>query len=186
MSGSIDRQSHHAESFQESFARIAGSMHVLAAALVGRSDAPDVVQEACIIALRRFAEFQSTPVQDPGRAASGFQAWMAQIVRNVSSNHQRGNRRRALRLRLWSSSRTAEVDPPPSDPRTIDPALLEAVESLEENARACLLLRVVQGLSYEAIATTLSMPEATVRSHVYRARNRLVQHLDSRRSPDHE
>lgn len=169
------------ESFEVAYARVAGSMHVLAAALVGRSDASDVVQEACIVGLRRYREF----------AAEGgnFQAWMATIIRHVASNHRRSERRRGLRIAFWSRSREHEVGGwggggavgggagPGGADQSIDASLLAAVESLDEDERVCLLLRVVRGHSYREIGTTLSMPEATVRSHVFRARKRLLKEL---------
>jgi RNA polymerase sigma-70 factor (ECF subfamily) len=175
-----------AQPFDEAFAPIAGSMHVLAAALVGRSDAADVVQEACIVALRKYADFK--PIRDSagesagGGGRSGFHAWMAAIVRHVSSNYRRSDRRRSLRLRLWSRERPQalvenDLGEAPMLSASIDPKLRRAFESLDEDQRVCLLLRIVQGLSYEAISATLSMPEGTVRSHVYRARTRLARDL---------
>lgn len=157
--------------FESAYARAADALLVLAAGLVGRADAPDILQEACVIGMRRYTEFSQ-----PGN----FEAWMATILRNVARNHRRADRRRSVRLRFWSRM---QGDPAPAfgtsprDGHPIDPALIAAIESLEDDARVCLLLRVVRGMSYQQIADMLSMPDATVRSHVFRARARLAQTL---------
>lgn len=158
-------------SFDQHFKAASNSMTVLAAALVGRSDAPDVVQEAAIVALRRFDTFQ------PG---TSFAAWMAAIVRNVARNHRRGQRRRTLRLRFWATlgdAPHADRDARASDLGVTDPRLLNAVEALDTVERACLLLKVVREHSYADIAAMLDIPEATARSHVFRARKALLAQL---------
>lgn len=131
-----------------------------------------------MIGMKRYAEFSH-----PGN----FEAWMATILRNVARNHRRADRRRSFRLRAWGhrhGSATPASDPGPDmdGGHPIDPALIAAIESLEDDARACLLLRVVRGLSYQQIGAMLSMPDATVRSHVFRARARLAQRIP----PDQE
>jgi RNA polymerase sigma factor (sigma-70 family) len=141
-----------------------GSLHVLAAALVGRSDAPDVVQQAFIIGLKNFAKFA------PG---TSFQAWMSAIVRNVARNHTRGERRYAKRLQGYSLTTDRETAQAPAI-EGINPKLFDAIESLDESERSCFLLRAVRDHSYSEIAAMLDMEEATARSHVFRARKRLL------------
>ena len=63
-------------------------------------------------------------------------------------------------------------------------AVLRSLAALEENARACLLMRTVLGLSYAEIARTLSIPEGTAMSHVHRARKAMRDQLKSGQSSD--
>lgn len=149
-------------------------MHVLAAGLVGRSDAPDVVQQAYIIGLRCFHEFA------PG---TSFHAWMSAIVRNVARNHARGERRRSNRTKLFA---LFAAKPPVAAPRLahdelgkVDATILAAIESLEEVERSCFLLRSVRDHTYAEIALMFGIEEATARSHVFRARKRLLAKLPS-------
>lgn len=142
-------------------------MWLIAAGVTGdRSQADDVLQEAAIIAMRKFATFE------PG---TNFNAWMAEVTRNTARNARRKDLR-ARRL-VQSASRHLRRDhhTPPPAPR--DSLILDAVRSLEETARTCLLLRVVGGLSYESIALITQIPQGTAMSHVFRAREKLRAHL---------
>jgi RNA polymerase sigma-70 factor (ECF subfamily) len=62
----------------------------------------------------------------------------------------------------------------------LDDELLAALHLLDENARACLLLRVVMELPYREISRTLGIPEGTAMSHVHRARRALHEQLTAR------
>jgi RNA polymerase sigma-70 factor (ECF subfamily) len=53
-----------------------------------------------------------------------------------------------------------------------------ALETLEPTVRACLLLRVVAGMSYQQISGVLEIPEGTAMSHVFRARKALASRLE--------
>jgi RNA polymerase sigma-70 factor (ECF subfamily) len=142
-------------------------MWLIAAGVTGdRSEADDVLQEAAIIALRKFAEFT------PG---TNFNAWMAEVTRNTARNVRRKRGRvdkmtRAFAAQAGSGevvhARVAATE-----------RMLEAVQSLEETARMCLLLRVVGGMSYEAIAMAAQVPAGTAMSHVFRAREVLRKKL---------
>jgi RNA polymerase sigma-70 factor (ECF subfamily) len=68
-------------------------------------------------------------------------------------------------------------------PEHFDDRLLAALQSIGEVARACLLLRTIEGLDYKEIARVLDIPPGTAMSHVYRTRQTLRQMLsdDSRK-----
>ena len=57
---------------------------------------------------------------------------------------------------------------------------LAALEELSEEARCCLLLRIVEDLAYSEIAQLLAIPEGTAMSHVHRAKATLRRRLASR------
>ena len=163
-----------AAAFEALYSEAAPSLYVLATGLVGRSDAADLLQEACTVAFKRMDKYQQ---------GSDFRAWMAAILRHTASNHLRGERRRTRRtLKLrWSLPRHTRTPEPgaPEDHPDDNAKLLTTIDRLESDQRACLLLRVVQGLSYAEIGSVLDIPEATARSHVFRARQSLLKSLDT-------
>lgn len=157
--------------------------------LVDRHLAEDAVQEAVLIGLSKLDSFE------PG---TNFTAWMGKIVRHVALNQRRKhNRRRALSLNPADASATIQpeadpqVDPNPAidargelhrDTQHFDDELLSALRSVDEVARACLLLRTIQGLDYKEISNLLDIPQGTAMSHVYRARQVLRQTLTDKTS----
>ena len=52
-----------------------------------------------------------------------------------------------------------------------------AIESLPEELRTAIVLRELEGLSYEEIATTMECPVGTVRSRIFRAREAIDKRL---------
>ncbi|MBX3359731.1 MAG: RNA polymerase sigma factor [Phycisphaeraceae bacterium] len=151
----------------------------IAAGVLGdRSGAADVVQDAAVTGLRKLHEFQ------PG---TSFLAWMARIVRFTAINQRRKHQRH----------RTGGVDPSALDATpghgpgvafapvvnsrgeivaaetVFDDRMLGALHELTEQARACLLLRVVLEMPYRDIAVALDIPEGTAMSHVHRARRQM-------------
>ena len=146
--------------------------------------AEDILQEAAMTALGK---------QDQFRPGTNFTAWMARFVRNIAANQTRARRRRRTRTLepevLETVSRDPESPAPlklqrdgqlPADQGVFDDRLVEALRTLGPDARACLLLRTVEGLSYREIAQTLKIPEGTAMSHVHRSRQALRRHLADR------
>jgi len=143
-----------------------------------RTDAEDVLQEAAMIGLRKISDFEE---------GTNFAAWMGGIVRNVARNHARKRRRRATAdadPQVIDASRTARpgsVSEPGLDRRGrvdadeagFDDRVRRALETLDETARACLLLRTLRELPYREIALLLDIPEGTAMSHVHRSRQSL-------------
>lgn len=164
----------------------ARSLWCIAVGVTGdRTAAEDLVQEAAVVALGKLNEFD---------ADTSFTAWMGQIVRYLALNERR--RKGREREALADSSFAHAVEPNPLKPATrppgvsskgqlltdqsvFDDELAEAVRSLDEMPRSCLLLRIVMDLSYKDIAHVLSIPEGTAMSHVHRARRALRDRLES-------
>jgi RNA polymerase sigma-70 factor (ECF subfamily) len=153
------------------------------AVLGSRDEVEDVLQESAMIALSKLDDF------DP---STSFTAWMGQIVRYTALNTGRRRHRRSARRegghdmleQTASPERPAEPHWSPSiaqcvsaDQLGIDDQLLASLGRLGETQRACLLLRVVQGLSYRDIATVMSVPEGTAMSHVHRAQKSMRETL---------
>lgn len=169
--------------FAERFEAAAGVLWTLAAGVLGdRSQAEDVLQEACVIALQKLHQF---------RAETSFTAWMGRIVRFVALNHLRSRTRRRVvgdeyeLAESVASPRVRELEPPvgeggqlTGDRGHFDDELAQALGELRPTARACLLLKVVSELDYSQIGRVLGIPEGTAMSHVHRARRALRERLE--------
>lgn len=147
--------------------------------------AEDVVQESAVTALGKLNEFEPN---------TNFTAWMAKIVRYIALNQSRRTKRQPTNLdpgamddSLASRANSGELAnrPPLVGPhgeldlsRTpFDDRVMKALNSVSEVARACLLLRTIQNLSYDEIAKALDIPPGTAMSHVHRTRILLRERL---------
>ncbi|HVU88998.1 MAG TPA: RNA polymerase sigma factor [Pirellulales bacterium] len=179
----------------ESFAaQLTGSyrrLWLIAAAITGdRTEADDIVQDAALVALRKLDEFTT---------GTSFSAWMSQIVRLTALNHLRkSNRQSTLPTDPLTLDRVGTLAPTHrnSDNSTVsqeghlaqlqtefDDEVLGALQSVSDIGRACLLLRIIEQLSYAEIAEALQIPQGTAMSHVHRGREQLRQRLQGRYSP---
>lgn len=138
-------------------------MFALAYSLLGRrpehrSDAEDVVQESLLGALRGAARFE-------GR--SSLTTWLSRIVANQVAALRRYKRvRRADTL-------DGEDSPQPTGARVDPDAKLDVerlLAALSPEHREVIVLRELQGFSYDEIAETLGVPRGTVESRLFRAR----------------
>jgi len=146
------------------------------------ASAEDAVQEAAVIALQKLDQF------DPG---TSFSAWVGQIVRNVALNRARKERRsRSLAVDPatidgWTGGRqlvrgesgSPDVGEFPINEAEIDHRITRALSEVSDMARACLLLRTLEGMEYSQIAGLLGIPEGTAMSHVHRTRRYLRDRL---------
>jgi RNA polymerase sigma-70 factor (ECF subfamily) len=148
--------------------------------LGNRADAEDVVQEACLRALRGISGF----------SGANSRAWTLAIVRNAAHDWLRKNRPAAIvavddleKVERLRARENAAVSPPPDDPETAliaradELALQAAIEGLPTAFRETLVLRDVQGLGYREIAEITGVPIGTVMSRLARARDRLIETL---------
>ena len=143
-------------------------------------DAADMAQEAFLKAYNSLAGF---------RGDSKFSVWLYRIVSNVCLDQlRRQSRRPHVSLSVEDEDgEQVQLDIP--DERMGPEALLErklsreavqrGLQELTEDARQILLLREIQGLSYEEIAETLSLEVGTVKSRIFRARKKLCAFLVS-------
>lgn len=150
--------------------------YCLALRLTGNAaEAEDLAEEALIKAVRGLAGFR-------GHSDAGV--WVYRIVMNCWKNQLRSPRLafwRRLRGFYSADGEEETVDPP--DPAPGPGAQLEtaarseafekAMNTLEPQDRAILVLRELDGRSYSDIAGVLSVPEGTVRSRLSRAREKM-------------
>lgn len=144
----------------------------IAAGVMGKgAEADDVVQDSVVIALERWSRFES---------GTNCRAWLARIVRFTALNRLRRQRRQAASggdvldaVAARSTERESAIDPRGDllgHQASFDDATVRALGALDPRARACLLLRVTQGLSFRELGRVMDMPEGTAMSHVHRAR----------------
>jgi RNA polymerase sigma-70 factor, ECF subfamily len=175
---------------QELLDKHAVPVYNLALRLVGNhADAEDLAQDSLIRALRALPKF---------RGDCQLSTWVYRITVNTWKNRVRGEKRRGLWKLLpldflFSSdgdepkAREPKADEPPLDARletSESGALVQrALMELDPESRAVIVLRELQGQSYQEIATALEVPEGTVKSRLSRAREALKDKLASRVLP---
>jgi len=132
----------------------------------GSDDAEDVVQEACLRALRYFGTFRG------GNA----RAWLLSIVRTTVLRRWHTNRAQQLETEFDEeihSDGDAALNPEHLLFQRLDSRWVEqALYHLPAPFREVLVLRELEGLSYKEIAAVVGVPIGTVMSTLSRARER--------------
>ena len=142
------------------------------------AEAEDVAQEAFIKAYRALASF---------RGDSAFYTWLYRIAINTAKNALVSNRRRPVDFDLDLQdpeqydrhARLRDGDTPEGVLLTeeIRNVVERAMEQLPEDLRTAIVLRELEGLSYEEIAEAMDCPVGTVRSRIFRAREAIDKKL---------
>ena len=143
-----------------------------------QEDAADMAQEAFIKAFNSLENF---------RGDSKFSVWLYRIVSNVCLDFLRKkNRRPTVSLSMEDDGGEdvqLELPDESQSPDTLleqkmtREAVQRGLETLPEDHRQILLLREIQGLSYEEIGEALSLEAGTVKSRIFRARKKLCTFL---------
>lgn len=152
---------------------------LLSRLLRNAAEIEDVAQEAFIKAYRALPGF---------RGESAFYTWLYRIAINTAKNHLVAQRRRAP-----TSTETAieeaetfdeadllrDVSTPESlyMSKQVGEAVNRVIERLPEELRTAIVLRELEGLSYEEIAESMNCPIGTVRSRIFRAREAIALEL---------
>lgn len=153
----------------------------LALRMVGNEeDAFDMSQEAFIKAYNSLGSF---------RGDSRFSVWLYRLTTNVCLDFLRAESRRNHTSLTFLSDEDEEKELEIPDDRFSPETAAEKKElreelgrglmSLPEEYRLILLLREINGLSYEEISKALSLEEGTVKSRIFRARKRLCAILSA-------
>jgi RNA polymerase sigma-70 factor (ECF subfamily) len=135
------------------------------------SEALDVAQEAFLKAYRAATSF---------RGDSAFYTWLYRIAINTAKNHLVSASRRAAQFDFDTQdadqyevmSKLQELDTPEALAMSeqLRATVVQTINQLPEDLRTAILLREVEGMSYEEIAQTMECPVGTVRSRIFRAR----------------
>jgi len=146
-------------------------------------DALDVVQDAFVRAYQNLASFEGN---------SSFYTWMYRIVMNLAIDLMRKNKR--VRLDDFAEGGISEgaialakhaVDEQPCgfdpgqavDDKRIAARISAALAELSENHRTVLVLREVDGMSYEDMAQVMDCSKGTVMSRLFHARKKMQELL---------
>ena len=135
------------------------------------SDAMDVAQEAFIKAYRAAPSF---------RGDSAFYTWLYRITINTAKNHLVAQSRRPPHSDLNAENaehyeifaKLKDIDTPEALTLSeeIRQTVNQAIADLPEDLRTAIILREIEGMSYQEIAHTMECPVGTVRSRIFRAR----------------
>jgi RNA polymerase sigma-70 factor (ECF subfamily) len=132
------------------------------------AEAEDVVQDACVRAIRFF----------PALRHSEARAWLFAIVRNTW--YTRIGRRPRTSGEVIDDDALPDLSLGPEallmQRMTVD-RVREAIEQLPAEFREVVVLRELEGLSYKEIAAVIETPIGTVMSRLSRARSRLYLQL---------
>ena len=143
------------------------------------AEAEDIAQEAFIKAYRALPQF---------RGDSAFYTWMYRIAINTAKNSLASRDRSPIRydLDLNDPEESHSVQTKLQDPDTPEGMALteeirlivnSAIEALPEELKTAIVLRELDGLSYEEIAAAMECPVGTVRSRIFRAREAIDKRL---------
>jgi RNA polymerase sigma-70 factor (ECF subfamily) len=142
--------------------------------------AEDVLQEALLKAYRSLRSFESR---------SSFYTWLYRITVNLALDRQRRDKRGTTLE--WNDEIARDVEPrgvvnAPADPEVasqrvqIRALVAEGIQGLPDGQREVLLLREVEGLSYEEIAQSMEISKGTVMSRLHYARKKMIAFLRER------
>jgi len=143
------------------------------------AEVEDVTQEAFIKAYRALPSF---------RGDSAFYTWLYRIGINTAKNYLVAMGRRAPTTTEFDSEdaenfddgdQLRDVNTPENEllSKEIARTVNESMDALPEELRTAIVLREIDGLSYEEIATVMNCPIGTVRSRIFRARETIAERL---------
>lgn len=151
----------------------------MALRMVGNAaDAADIAQEAFIRAYNAIGSF---------RGDCKFSVWLYRVTTNLCIDFMKQAKRRQAYSTAYVNDEDEEQEMEIPDLRFEPQSELERQElrrtvrdallRLPEDSREILLLREIEGLSYEEIGSALSLSEGTVKSRIFRARKYLCRML---------
>ncbi len=175
-----------AASFRALVERTHGIAYRLALRMVsgGESDAEDVVQDTYIRVWRGLPKLRDHA------AVVGF---ICRIVRNVAADTRRGKKRRPMAsldrpigdgLGPLVESIASDTDDPEqlACSAQVRADVFALVDELKEKYRVVLLLREVDGMSYDELSQALGVPVGTIESRLHRARAALAKKVERLRA----
>lgn len=143
-----------------------------------QTEALDVAQEAFLKAYRALPGF---------RGDSAFYTWLYRIAINTAKNYLVAAKRRPVDYDLDlqdpdqydRQARLKDIDTPEGLALSgeIRQTVEKSIEQLPEDLRTAIILRELEGMSYEEIAVAMECPVGTVRSRIFRAREAIAKRL---------
>lgn len=144
----------------------------VAARIVGPDDAEDVSQDAFLRAFHRLGQY---------RGAATFRTWLLQITQNTALTALTRTRRRPTEM-ADDPPEAADRDPVRQpvmelERRERQQRLELKLRRLRPEYRSLLILRDLEGFSYDEISEVLDMPLGSVKGRLHRARDELIELL---------
>lgn len=140
----------------------------------------DITQDAFLKAYRALPRF---------RGDSAFYTWLYRIAVNTAKNYLAAQRRRPQDVELDFQdpeqydlhAKLKETDTPEglTLSRELNETVERAIAALPEDLRTAIVLRELEGMSYEEIAQTMECPVGTVRSRIFRARDAIGKRIEN-------
>lgn len=142
-------------------------------------DAADMTQEAFLRAYRSLGSF---------RGDSKFSVWLYRLTSNICIDFLRSRAKKRTVSMTWTDDEgddAGELEIPDErfspegqfDRASIRESVQRGLDSLSPQYREILVLREINGLSYEEIGRVLGIEEGTVKSRIFRARKKLCDFL---------
>ena len=163
------------EAFRELFDRYHRQVLGLAVGMMGNADdAQDVVQETFIRAHRNLAGFLGE---------SSFYTWLYRIAINVAIDARRRQARRAEVTQIEPAEDEVADHATGRDPsaafahKEIGARIFQGIAELTPEHKAAIILREIEGLSYEEISKVMRVSKGTVMSRLHYARKKLQAKL---------
>jgi RNA polymerase sigma-70 factor, ECF subfamily len=152
-----------------------------------RETAEDLAQETFIKVLNHIDRY---------RPEFKFSSWLFKIANNVAIDHLRkrhldtisidGSPHAATAAEIEASTidvvERGETALEELESKELGTAIERAIARLRPEYRSCIMLRHVEGRSYEEIAATLDLPLGTVKTYIHRARHELRRALEHLRT----
>ncbi len=165
------------DAFEELVIKYQKKMLNISFRMIGNyEEACEVVQDAFVSAYKHITDFE-------GR--SGFSTWLCSIVINLSRNRLKQSKA-ALGRELFSmddpittESGFISIEPASQDPNALEQLekkelqekIQDCIGRLDPDFRSVLVLRDIQGFSYEEVSGALNINPGTVKSRLFRARD---------------
>ena len=168
------------EAFEALVLEHQNKVYSLALRMVGNEeDALDMAQEAFIRAFNSLSGF---------RGDSKFSVWLYRLTSNICIDFIRSRAKKRTVSMTWTDDEggdAGELEIPDEtwspeaqlERRMTRESVQRGLDSLSPQYREILLLREINGLSYEEIAKALNLEEGTVKSRIFRARKKLCDFL---------
>jgi RNA polymerase sigma-70 factor (ECF subfamily) len=161
------------QAFNELVKRYRKPVYFLALRMIGdEQEAEDVLQEVFLNTLKSLNTFDS--------AKASFKTWLFRIAKNKCVDRIRKYKNNGL---MFDESRLEAVTDLRQDPNSAF-ELAELTETLScgllklsAEQRLCLLMRTIDGFSYNEIAKVIELPVGTVKSRIFSARKALLKEI---------
>ena len=162
------------KAFEEIFRLTSGFVYAVSYRVTrNRSDAQEAAQDVFLKVYKNLGKFKE---------GTSFKAWIYRITVNTAINYYNRRKRHMTREGDFELAELTEGKDPDVDVRAEKEEkkrrIAELLEQLNPDQRACIVLRAIEGLSYEEIAKALKIKINTVRTRLKRAREVLVKYAE--------